>query len=795
MATLFIIYFLFMSQISSSYSSDTLNEGSSLSVERPDQVLTSLNKVFAAGFFPVGMNSYSFSIWFNEPNSDQLNRTIVWIANRDRPVNGKRSKLSLLKTGNLILTDASLITVWNTDTTSSSQTKLKLFNSGNLVLIASDGVVLWQSFDHPTDTLLQEQALAKDTKLVSSRSQGNFSSGFYRLFFDNDNLLRLAYNGFQLSSVYWPPPWLVSWEAGRSSYNNSKIAVLDSLGNFSSSDDFTFISADYGGSTQRRLKIDYDGNLRLYTRRNSSEKRWVVSWQAFSDPCKIHGHCGLNSLCSYDIVSGMVCSCIPGHKMRNSSDWSYGCEPEFKLTCLKNESNFMKLLNTEFYGYDYGFFPNYTFSACRDLCLQLCNCVGFQYSYFFAKDKVGFNCYPKVLLVNGYKTPMFFGDFYLRFPRNYSFSALPRFGLTCSNKLNSTILMPTKYFQRQENELATFILWFICGVGIFEIMCVLLVWYFLFTRSQKNSSTHTREYLLAAARFKRFSFPELKKATQNFSKEIGRGSSGIVFKGVLSDSRVAAIKRLNNEANCQGEAEFLTEVNIIGRVNHMNLIAMLGYCVEGRHRLLVYEYLEHGSLTENLSRNDYALSWKTRFEIALGTAKGLAYLHEECLEWVLHCDVKPQNILLGSDFTPKVADFGLSKLLNRSGELEDHQFSRIRGTRGYMAPEWVTNQIITSKVDVYSYGIVVLEMLTGKNSATCNDQENRSGLVKWVREKVYESSKVATWLGNIMDPLMESEYDLEKMGVLLGVALKCVEEKKDARPSMSQVVKMLQDHV
>ena len=128
---------------------------------------------------------------------------------------------------------------------------------------------------------------------------------------------------------------------------------------------------------------------------------------------------------------------------------------------------------------------------------------------------------------------------------------------------------------------------------------------------------------------------------------IGQGAGGIVYKGVLPDQRVAAIKRLN-EAD-QGEAEFLAEVNTIGMLNHMYLIEMWGYCVEGKHKLLVYEYMGHGSLAENLISSN-ALDWKKRFEIAVGTAKGLAYLHEECLEWVLHCDVKPQNILLDSNF-------------------------------------------------------------------------------------------------------------------------------------------------
>ena len=144
----------------------------------------------------------------------------------------------------------------------------------------------------------------------------------------------------------------------------------------------------------------------------------------------------------------------------------------------------------------------------------------------------------------------------------------------------------------------------------------------------------------------------------------------------------------------------------------MNLIKIWGYCAEGKHRLLVYEYIEHGSLAQNL--NSKTLDLKKRFEIAIGITKGLAYLHEECLESVLHCDVRPQNILLDSSYKPKVTDFGLSKLLNR-GRFDNSRFLRIRETRGYMAPEWIFNLAITSKVDVYSYGIVMLEMITGRS--------------------------------------------------------------------------------
>ena len=298
-----------------------------------------------------------------------------------------------------------------------------------------EGFILWESFDFPTDTLLPQQILTKNTKLLSSRSQGNYHSGFYELFLDNDNVLRLLYNGPEISSIYWPDPWLASWEAGRNSYNNSRIAVLNSLGNFSSSDGFNFMSSDYGAVLHRRLTVDYDGNIRLYSW-EEERQTWVVSWQAIQTPCNIHFACGANSLCSYAISSGRKCSCLPGYKMKNCTDWAYGCEPEFDLSCDKNEFGFMLLSYVEFYGYDYGFHPNYTFDQCWDLCLQLCNCKAFQYS--FKKDTGFSTCYLKTLLLNGYQLPSFSGDLFLKVPQNNILSyakPIEEFNLNCSSKV------------------------------------------------------------------------------------------------------------------------------------------------------------------------------------------------------------------------------------------------------------------------------------------------------------------------------------------------------------------------
>ncbi|CAK7340137.1 unnamed protein product [Dovyalis caffra] len=784
----FLLLLSVLSSPLSSAASNTLSKGSSLSVENTNDVLISPSAIFSAGFFPVGDNAFCFSIWFIEPFC-RTNCSVIWMANRDQPVNGKKSKLSLLHSGNLLIIDAGQSTVWATDTASQSWIELQLHDNGNLFLYDKEGGrVLWQSFDYPTDTLLPQQPLSKDRQLVSTRSRTNYSSGVYKLYFDSDNVLRLLYDGPETSSIYWPNTWLLTWDGGRSTFNSTRIALFDSLGNFSSSDDFTFLSLDYGMGAQRILKIDFDGNLRLYSRENGRNK-WIVSWQAVSQPCRIHGICGPNSLCNYVPSSGRRCSCLPGFKANDHSNWSLGCEPKVNCSCSTDEISYLKLSNVEFFGYEYGFFPNYTVPMCEDLCSKMCNCKGFQlrFSRRYYPSNIPY-CYPKTALLNGQYSPNFDGDIYLKVPKTASLSSSYRHvedsRLDCS--VEAVVQLNRTYSNGHENGTSKSVLWFACGVGAIEFLSIVLVWYCLI-RNQNKLGAINQGYFCIETCFRKFTLSEIKTATKGFREEIGRGGGGIVYRGILSDHRVAAIKLLK-EAN-QGEEEFLAEVSTIGKLNHMNLIEMWGFCAEGKHRILVYKYMEHGSLAENLLSG--ALDWKKRFDIAVGTAKGLAYLHEECLEWVLHCDVKPQNILLDSDYQPKVSDFGLSRLLKRGSSCTvNSRFSRIRGTRGYMAPEWVFNLPITSKVDVYSYGIVLLEIVTGKSPTVLEMEHQR--LLIWVREKMKGADEaVDSWIEMIIDPKLEGKYDKAKMEILAMVALKCVNEDRDARPTMSQVVEML----
>ncbi|XP_028799521.1 putative receptor protein kinase ZmPK1 [Neltuma alba] len=719
-----LLIVLFVSALPLLCLSSSSNNLFSLFVENPEHVIKSRNGNFTAGFYDVGENAFVFAIWFTEPGGQNL--TVIWMANRDVLVNGKGSTLTLRSNGNLVLNDAGQVDVWSTNTTSLTPPQFILKDDGNLILLEDPNHVVWQSFDFPTDTLVPGQRLTRHASLVSSKSQTNPSSGFHKLFFDNDNVLRLVYDGPKLSSIYWPPPWFQPWQVGRSAFNASRFVFL---------------------------------NL---------------------DGCNVHGICGENSFCKYEPFTGRTCLCLPGYKLKDESDSSLGCQPEFNLSCNPEDSGFLHIPNGDFYGYDQGTYLNVTFDECKKECLKLCNCKGFQYSH----DGSQFKCYPKTLLVNGNLSPAFLGGFHVRLPISSSFT-LQEPDIKC--EIVKPIKLERVYVSRHDSVFVKVLLWLVLAIGVFELACIFLFWCLTWKKSSKKQPYDH----LTGTGFRKYSYYELKEATRGFSEEIGRGAGGIVYKGVLKDGRVAAIKRLN-EAN-QIESEFLAEVNLIGRLNHMNLIDMWGYSAEGRYRMLVYEYMENGSLAENLEPNK-SLDWRKRYEIALGTARGLAYLHEECLEWVLHCDIKPQNILLGSDYKPKVADFGLSKLQNRN-DLNNPSFSRIRGTRGYMAPEWVFNLPITSKVDVYSYGIVVLEMITGKSLRVDGPYHSHQGrLMTWVREEKNKGDGMVSWVERIVDPTVAGSFDMKTMEVLVTVALQCVVEDTDARPSMSRIVEILQSH-
>jgi len=315
------------------------------------------------------------------------------------------------------------------------------------------------------------------------------------------------------------------------------------------------------------------------------------------------------------------------------------------------------------------------------------------------------------------------------------------------------------------------------GGGLIVLSFGVTILYFYRRRQRHKSGINHDDGALIS-----FKYRDLQSLTRNFSERLGAGSFGSVFKGVLLDTATVAVKRL--EGFHQGDKQFRTEVSTIGNIHHINLIRLLGFCSEGVKRLLVYEYMPNGSLDKHLFGSSCTtLSWKMRYQIAVGIAKGLAYLHEECRDSIIHCDIKPENILLDASFVPKVADFGLAKLLGRD-------FSRVltsmRGTIGYLAPEWISGEAITIKADVFSYGMVLFEIISGRRNLEHRETSMETFFPVLVARKLLEGEVNSLFGSELTNGV---SVELERA---CKVACWCVQDSETSRPTMGKVVKILE---
>ncbi|XP_059453068.1 probable serine/threonine-protein kinase At1g01540 [Corylus avellana] len=285
-----------------------------------------------------------------------------------------------------------------------------------------------------------------------------------------------------------------------------------------------------------------------------------------------------------------------------------------------------------------------------------------------------------------------------------------------------------------------------------------------------------------------YTLRELEEAANGFSDEnvIGEGGYGIVYRGVLKDNTMVAVKNLLNNRG-QAEKEFKVEVEAIGRVRHKNLVRLLGYCAEGAHRMLVYEYVDNGNL-EQWIHGDVGpcspLTWEIRMNIILGTAKGLTYLHEGLEPKVVHRDIKSSNILLDKQWNPKVSDFGLAKLL---GSEMSYVTTRVMGTFGYVAPEYASTGMLNERSDVYSFGILLMEIISGRNPVDYSRPAGEVNLVEWLKTMVTNRNAEG-----VLDPTLPEKPSSRALKRALLVALRCVDPNAQKRPKMGHVIHMLE---
>ncbi|XP_077242130.1 G-type lectin S-receptor-like serine/threonine-protein kinase At2g19130 isoform X2 [Tasmannia lanceolata] len=484
---------------------------------------------------------------------------------------------------------------------------------------------------------------------------------------------------------------------------------------------------------------------------SESIQDWNSTWVQPIDNCEVLSPCGAFGICSN--VSSPPCICLRGFVPGFPKDWNLsaqagGCVRRTSLQCSNSSSTS---------GEEDGFFlmsnmrnaDNYSTvvgnaKECRLACLRDCSCSAYAYVSQCSIWKGDLNNLQQ--LINGQGI-----DLYLR--------------LAGSELLATSIKKGT-------------IIWYIVGAVIVVVLGLVLVLVWKCRRRLIIRSSETLEGFLVM-----FSYKDLKKATYNFSEKLGAGSFGSVYKGTLPNSNTIAVKKL--EGFRQGEKQFRMEVSTIGLIQHVNLVPLRGFCAEGSERLLVYDYMPNGSLACNLfHKNSEILDWKIRYQIALGTARGLAYLHEECRDCIIHCDIKPENVLLDAEFCPKVSDFGMSKLIGRDCS---RVLTTMRGTLGYLAPEWASGTPITTKADVYSYGMMFFEIISGRR----NTKRSEDGTVDFfpivAASKTFEGEAFC-----LLDERLEGKADMEELERACRVACWCIQEDESCRPSMGEVIQALE---
>ncbi|KAJ0038921.1 hypothetical protein Pint_22344 [Pistacia integerrima] len=305
-------------------------------------------------------------------------------------------------------------------------------------------------------------------------------------------------------------------------------------------------------------------------------------------------------------------------------------------------------------------------------------------------------------------------------------------------------------------------------------------------RSSKHGQNEEDLEKIAAQEQKNFSYETLVSATKNFhpNHKLGEGGFGPVYKGKLDDGREIAVKKLSHGSS-QGKKEFENEAKLLARVQHRNIVNLLGYCVHGTEKLLVYEYITNESLDKFLfkSNRSQELDWKRRFDIITGVARGLLYLHEDSHKRIIHRDIKASNILLDDKWTPKIADFGMARLFP---EDETHVNTRVAGTNGYMAPEYVMHGHLSIKADVFSFGVVVLELISAQRNSNFNLDADAQNLLDWAY-KLYKKGRSL----DIVDPKLAESQAADQIAMCIQIALLCTQGDPQTRPDMRRVVVML----
>ncbi|KAL0321172.1 UNVERIFIED_CONTAM: Receptor-like serine/threonine-protein kinase SD1-8 [Sesamum radiatum] len=751
--------------------SDTLLSGQSLF---SNQTIISKGGKFELGFFAPGNTSnFYVGIWYK--NIPVL--TVVWVANRNNPIrqsSHSNSRLEFLD-GNLHLYANSVI-VWVIGT--SNATEAVILDTGNFILRNASGII-WQSFDYPTDTWLPGGSVGFrwfsdiDVKLVSWKNPNDPAKGDFSLGMEPNGGSELFINGN--GSRLWRSG---VWQGGG----------FTSLSNGSNFYNFTYVSRDdtvyltynvYNERMISRIMIDFLGQLRLLVWSETSQS-WSLYQTQPSNACQRYALCGANAIC--DINNSPPCSCLVGFVPRARQEWdlfnfSGGCVRTRALQCTIENASFIKVSSIRLPANAESLEIRRT-NICRIVCLVNCLCQAYA-------DSGAGGC----LLFNGDLVDL---------ERRYNYAVADLYVRT------DPVVLPAK--GKRSFVLPLALAMSITAGILVTCFCLCCLWRKL--KSKESQGTHQNLLLLdlnsnEPVYNKRnsirnghgeeknnqyelpiFSFSSIVAATNDFSmaNKLGEGGFGPVYKGELLNKQFVAVKRLSRKSG-QGLEEFRNETELIAKLQHRNLVGILGCCIENDEKILVYEYMSNKSLDFFLfdATKKELLGWTRRVHIIEGIAQGLLYLHHYSRLRIVHRDLKASNILLDAEMNPKISDFGMARIFG--GNDSQANTKRIVGTYGYMSPEYAMEGLFSVKSDVFAFGVLVLEIISGKKNTGFYGFDCLSLLGHaW---NLWEHNRVLELIDPTLDVSSSSPLRYIQIGLL------CVQEDPADRPLISDVATML----
>uniref|UniRef100_A0A7N2M927 non-specific serine/threonine protein kinase n=1 Tax=Quercus lobata TaxID=97700 RepID=A0A7N2M927_QUELO len=673
------------------------------------------------------------------------NKTVVWTANRDNPPVTSKAKLEFTKDGKLLLITEEGQKHLIASSATNSVSHAAMLDSGNFVLYDKDSNYIWQSFDYPTDTILGDQALFTGGQLLSSSSESDQLTGRFHLVMQFDgNLVSYPANSEEAEpDAYWSTNTYYRNGVNFHLYLNSSGSLI--IVNESNSETVrtiypdpdssstSSINLDNNNNTIYSATLDADGIFRLYSHTYDERRNYRVSrlWSALNSPCDVKGFCGFNSFCTlYDDQGN--CDCLPGHDFVDPNRRTLGCERHFsEVGCRGGKENAvsynMSTMDNMVWGNTPYFSAKMTMEECSSSCLEDCNCGA-------------------ALFKNNLCQKQQFPLKYVSRDINAGYPAFLKVGLNPIKPLppvvSNTVIITSKIAKLQ-------IVLLTLGFTILSCLSLATFGRFILKIRVLTYKRVLRNGILGLPEevtLRLFTYAELKRATNGFKEELGKGSFGAVYKGALNKGKkLVAVKRLEKLVE-EGEREFHAEMRAIGRTHHRNLVRLLGFCAEESKRLLVYEYMSNGSLADLLFGAMWRPDWNERLRIAMDVSRGVLYLHEE---------------------------------------YQTRTFTGVRGTRGYVAPEWHKNIPISVKADVYSYGIVLLEIVCCRKNIDVNASTAEEIVLSSWAYKCFAAR-------DVYKLVIGEEVDMMSLEKMVKVGLWCIQEEPALRPSMKSVVLMLE---